>query len=325
MRQKICFTFLLLGFLVSPLQSQSKSEFRIVGYYYLHDLMSNPNKIPFKLNRLTHINLAFLAPDSSGKFNQDLSTIKPFIRRAHKDNVKVLFSIGGGESNPYYRTLLLDDRRPLLIRNLLSIVLEYNLDGIDVDIENSDLNDNYEAFVVELASALRLHQKLITAAVQFVPESVNRYSDKALEQFDFINIMSYDHIYRKPAVHSSIANSIADIEIYATGRRIPKEKLTLGVPFYGYLYGPDITGRPYRPSMNYKDIVSEYPHAATTDSVINMEGGNSVFYNGIPTIKQKTTLAKEKTSGIMIWQLGGDANGSKSLLKAIYDTAYKMK
>lgn len=137
--------------------------------------------------------------------------------------------------------------------------------------------------------------------------------------------MSYYHIYKRPASHSSMANTIADIEIYATGRRIPKEKLTLGVPFYGYLYGPDITGRPYRPSMNYKDIVSEFPQAASTDSVINMADGKSVFYNGIPTIKQKTTLAKEKVSGIMIWQLGGDASGSKSLLKAIFETAYKMK
>jgi GH18 family chitinase len=56
-----------------------------------------------------------------------------------------------------------------------------------------------------------------------------------------------------------------------------------------------------------------------------MPGGKSVFYNGIPTIKQKTTLAKEKASGIMIWQLGGDARGSKSLLNAIYKTAYKNK
>jgi chitinase len=327
MRQKIFFIILLLSFLVFPIKAQySKSDFRVVGYYYLRDLMARPNKIPFKLSRLTHVNLAFLAPDSLGNFTQDLSSLKHFIKMAHKNNVKVLFSIGGGDSNPNYSTLLLDDKRPVLVKNFLSLVLKYNLDGIDVDIENSDLDNNYEAFVVEMASALRLHQKLITAALQFIPESVNRYTDKALEQFDFINIMSYDHMSgKRPAPHSSYSNSAADIDIYAIGRKIPKEKLTLGVPFYGYLYGPDITGRPYRPSINYRDIVSEFPGAESTDSLKNMSGGKSVFYNGIPTIKQKTTLAKEKASGIMIWQLGGDAHGSKSLLKAIYETAYKMK
>jgi GH18 family chitinase len=45
----------------------------------------------------------------------------------------------------------------------------------------------------------------------------------------------------------------------------------------------------------------------------------------VPTIKQKTEFAKEKASGIMIWQLEGDARGSKSLLKAIHKTAYANK
>jgi GH18 family chitinase len=42
-----------------------------------------------------------------------------------------------------------------------------------------------------------------------------------------------------------------------------------------------------------------------------------LYYNGIPTIKMKTILAKEEASGIMIWQLSGDAPGSNSLLQAI--------
>jgi GH18 family chitinase len=118
---------------------------------------------------------------------------------------------------------------------------------------------------------------------------------------------------------------MADIEIYSTDRNIPKEKLTLGVPFYGYVYGPGITDKPYRPSMTYKEIVSQFHGSEFTDSLKNMPDGKSVFYNGIPTIKQKTVLAKEKASGIMIWQLAADARGSKSLLKAINETVYKRK
>jgi len=325
MRQKTFFFILLLSFLFFPMKAQqSKSDFKVVGYYYLRDIMAKPNKIPFKLNRLTHVNLAFLNPDSLGHFTEDFSFLKHFIKRAHQNNVKVLFSISG---NPYYRSLFQDDKRPILVQNFLSLVLKYNLDGIDVDLEGSDIDNNYEAFVVELASALKLHQKLITTALQFDPSSIKRYTDKALAQYDLINIMSYDHNEhnsdKRPGPHSSYANSVADIDIYATGRKISKEKLTLGVPFYGYVYGPDIKG--LRPSMTYKDIVAGLSGAEFTDSLKNMPGGKSVFYNGIPTIKQKTTLAKEKASGIMIWQLGGDACGSKSLLNAIYKTAYKNK
>jgi hypothetical protein len=48
-----------------------------------------------------------------------------------------------------------------------------------------------------------------------------------------------------------------------------------------------------------------------------MPGGKTLYYNGIPTIKMKTNLAIEEASGIMIWQLSGDAPGAKSLLQAI--------
>jgi chitinase len=53
----------------------------------------------------------------------------------------------------------------------------------------------------------------------------------------------------------------------------------------------------------------------------DLPGGQIIYYNGIPTIKQKTDLAKQEASGIMIWQLLGDAPGDKSLLNAIYQRA----
>ena len=46
-----------------------------------------------------------------------------------------------------------------------------------------------------------------------------------------------------------------------------------------------------------------------------------LYYNGIPTIKQKAALAKEKASGIMIWQVKGDARGKAPLLRALHEVA----
>jgi hypothetical protein len=48
--------------------------------------------------------------------------------------------------------------------------------------------------------------------------------------------------------------------------------------------------------------------------------GKIIYYNGIPTMKQKTNLANEFASGIMIWQVLGDAKGKKSLLRTIHKT-----
>src|SRR5205809_8118591 len=122
-------------------------------------MTTNSSNFPF--SKLTHINLYFLNPDSSGKFTQDLSALVPFIKAAHAENVKVLASIAGGGKHPYYAKLLKDNNRAMLINNLLTIVLQYNLDGIDVDIEGSDIDENYDNFAIELAGSLHEHKKLI--------------------------------------------------------------------------------------------------------------------------------------------------------------------
>jgi GH18 family chitinase len=301
----------------------TKSKFKIVGYYSLHSAMSADLKtVPF--DQLTHINLYFLNPDTLGSFTQDLSSLASFIKEAHRKKVKVLFSIAGGGKHEYYHNLLKDDKRSMLINNLVSETLKYNLDGVDVDIEGSDIDENYEKFVGELARSLRLHKKLVTAAIAVFYKDV--LTDAALAQFDFMNVMSYDHTGpwapQNPGPHSLYAHASADLEYFRIERKIPKEKLVLGVGFYGYGFGPELTSPPV--SMSFKEIIKTFPGAELTDQWY-MPGGMIIYYNGIATIQKKTKLAKEKASGVMIWQIQGDASGSKSLLKAINEVAYDKK
>jgi GH18 family chitinase len=204
----------------------------------------------------------------------------------------------------------------MFINNLVSLVIKYNLDGIDVDLEGGDIDTNYEMFAVDLAKALRFKNKIITAAIAIYYKDVLTY--KALAQYDFVTIMSYDRTGpwrpEKPGPHATYANALEDLEYFAVERLLPKEKIVLGVPFYGYGFGPELTSASI--SMNYGDIVTQFPGAELLDE-FTMPDGKILYYNGIPTIKQKTILAKEKAAGIMIWQLKGDASGEHSLLKAI--------
>ena len=233
-------------------------------------------------------------------------------------------SIAGGGKHPYYAKLLKDNKRAMLINNLLSIVLQFDLDGIDVDIEGSDIDENYDNFAIELAASLHQHKKLITAAIAVFYKG--DFTDKALAQYDFVNVMSYDHTGAwapgKPGPHSTYAQAVEDLAYFKIIRGIPKEKLTLGVPFYGYGFGPTLTTPGI--TMNYGEIVSQFPGAESADQ-LDMSGGKVLYYNGIPTIKMKTTLAKQEASGIMIWQLSGDAPGSKSLLQAIDEVVKENK
>ncbi len=321
--KRIPHSIFLAGVLFLSIQCQSqttKSTFRIVGYYSLKSAATaDLNSFPFK--ELTHVNLYFLNPDTLGNFNMNLSGLIPFIDSAHSHNVKVIPSIAGGSPHPYYHNLLKKKKRKKLVNDLLQIVLKYNFDGIDVDLEGSDIDENYENLAVDLARKFHRHKKLVTSAIAVFYK--DQLSDKALKQYDFVNVMSYDHTGPwapgKPGPHSTYEQAVEDLDYFITVRKIPQSKIGLGVPFYGYGFGLTLTSPPS--SLDYKEIVAEFPGAGLADSLI-MPGGAIMYYNGITTIRKKTDLAKEKASGIMIWQLSGDALADKSLLKVINEEAY---
>lgn len=323
-QKKYLLTVVVLIIFTCQSQAQKNtSKFKIVGYYSLKSaLNADLSTVPF--NKLTHINLFFLNPDTIGNFSQDLSAIVPFIKAAHANNVKVLPSIAGGGKHNFYHALLKDDKRNKFVQDLLQIVLTYDFDGIDVDIEGSDIDENYEKLAVELSKAFKPHKKLVTSAIAVFYKDV--LSDKALAQYDFMNIMSYDHTGpwtpSKPGPHSTYDHAVADLDYFYTVRKIPKTKMVLGVGFYGYGFGPTLTST--ASSMNFGDILTKFPGSENFDQ-LNMPDSSILYYNGIPTIRKKTALAKQMASGIMIWQILGDASGETSLLQAINDEAYKKK
>lgn len=328
MKIKFPLFFLSLLFLSLVAMSQKKKKdlpgsFKIVGYYFLNAAMRDTvhaDSTYMFLNKVTHLNIAFINPDSAGSFRQDLA-IDTLIKRAHQKNVKVLASIAGGGPHPYYSTLLKDDKREMFIKNLVQMTERYNLDGIDVDLEGNDIDNNYEKFVIGLTAALHPLRKIITAAIATTYKDL--LPDKALKQFDFVNVMSYDGTGpwrpQDPGDHSPYSMAVGDLDYWHNIRSIPKKKLVLGLPFYGYGFGK--VDSPVV-SMNYKQIVSLYPNSELSDT-LDLPGSVVMYFNNMATIKKKTELALQKGSGVMIWQLLGDAPGDKSLLNTIYQTVHE--
>ena len=298
----------------APGNDNKKEKFRVVGYFrYEGNLIEQARAISF--NKITHLNVAFINPDSNGTFmvNADLKKVAAI---AHRKGVQILASIGGGNPPAYLIKLINQANQGALIANLVELTTSNNLDGIDVDLEGSFVDENYESFVVKLAAALKAKKKLITAAVATAYK--DRYTDKALAQYDFINVMSYDKTgpwnLNNPGPHSPYSMAIEDLAYWNGTRMIAKEKLSLGVPFYGYGFGTNAPA-----SLAFKDIITAYPGSQNNDEVV-VNGGGTVYYNGIPTIKSKTELALDKAGGIMMWQLLQDASGPNSLLSTINST-----
>lgn len=266
------------------------------------------------LTKITHLNIAFVNPDSTGQFHTP-DDIKKVARLAHEKNVQVLLSIGGGSPPKYLLNFLVPDQQAAFITSLVTITTQNHLDGIDVDLEGAMIDQNYESFVTNLKLALQVKKKAMTAAI--ASYYAEQYTDNALQQFDFVNVMSYDKTGPwnpdKPGQHASYSLATDDVEYWSNVRHIAKEKLGLGLPFYGYGFGK---GAPE--DMSYGDIVTQYPGSENADQV-TVPGGGIIYYNGAATIKEKTKLALDSTGGIMIWQLLQDAKNKHSLLTLIYN------
>ncbi|MEC7876737.1 MAG: glycosyl hydrolase family 18 protein [Bacteroidota bacterium] len=294
---------------------------RVVGYLPTWRFALT-DKIDFC--KLTHINIAFGNPMVDGTIqlsNQSaISSLEQLINTAKSQNssIKFYISLAGGVlstqvADTWKNFLANSQDRPKLIDKIIEFVLENKLDGVDVDLEWTHVTNGYSDFVIELKQELSAHGKGMTAAFPS-EKKFSQISDQALAVFDFINIMAYDYTGSwdpsSPGQHSSYNHAQRGINYWKNIVGIPGEKLTLGVPFYGYDFQNSTTVN----SFTYGSMVASNIANSERDQV-----GNK-YYNGRPTIANKVELAAQKLSGIMIWELGQDSFTEYSLLETIHKT-----
>lgn len=304
-----------------PENSKTKTA-RVVGYLS-SDNFSKMNSIQFC--QLTHLNIAFANPDKNGNllFNGDIDSL---IKYAKSVNPKIIISISlaGGvisEEQASNWSFLIDkpENRPALIQNIVNFVELHQLDGVDVDLEWNAVTSGYSGFVIELKNSLADRKKLVTAALPNNSRFEN-ITQEALNAFDFINIMAYDSTGpwspNKPGQHSSFEFAKEGIDFWHKLQNVPSDKLTLGVPFYGYNFtNPDVT------SATYNEIIIAGIQFADQDEL------GKIYYNGKSTISKKVEFASQNTGGIMIWEIAQDSFGEYSLLDLIHKkyTSLKIK
>lgn len=304
-------------------QEQIES-FKVIGYIsarHDHLLASLEMKLPY----VTHINYAFANPteDGSGELQPfDREKFGKAVAIVKAANKKIFLSFGGwqGDDDGYdlaYEKIAADAAaKAIFINNIMQLVREYDLDGIDMDWEYPRVQyaDEYADFIEDLAKALQADQKLLTAAVIGTKTKVTdsgdgaAYLDRAVKAFDWLNLMAYDVT---PDDHSPYSAAQDSLDYWLGQRQLPANKAVLGLPMYA------------RPSWRtYSAVIADNPSLACVDSV-NFEGKTD-YYNGLPTIKKKTQLAvREKLAGVMVWELPQDASDANlSIMKAIVDAAF---
>jgi GH18 family chitinase len=282
-------------------------DFRIVGY--MPSWEGDPADIQYPA--LTHINYAVLEPTTEGGYEPVAKPEKlnELVALAHAHGVKVLASLGGS-TYAFEAVAAEAGIASVFIDNTLSLVADFQLDGIDIDWEfpGLDAADNYAALMHSLAERLHEAGKLLTAAVSADAAHGNAVRDSVIADVDFLNVMAYDDDYQQPGVsHSSYDFALAAMFYWLNQRDAPASKIVLGVPFYGRSL-KDLHSRAF------KSIFAGDADAPGKDV------SGEFSYNGFATLRDKTLrLAHNLGSGIMIWQIAQDAPGDKSLLNAIFD------
>lgn len=127
-----------------------------------------------------------------------------------------------------------------LARDLAAVVQEYDLDGINVDIENltPDDKDGFTELVRQIRAALP-EDKMVTVCVAANPEASESgwqgsYDYTALGEIaDYLFVMTYDEHSQGGAAGPVASLEFIEKSIQYALEHVEKDKIVLGIPFYG--------------------------------------------------------------------------------------------
>lgn len=279
--------------------AERQLSFSIVGYLPWYRLKTWAAAQASPLTDLVYFGVQ---PTTDGELPAeaiDRPTLETLQKLKRTANCRLHLCVGGGDRSAGFPVLVERGQlRRAFVRQLRDICRRGGFDGVDYDWE-------YPAGAAQLADYRRLieesrkglgDQRQITIA----QSPWRDFGRGVYEAVDRVHVMSYNH--KHP--HARLVDARTDVErMLQFG--CPREKLVLGVPFYGR----NQHGR----SRTYAELASSAAFAAGLDLV------DGFAFNSGATVQQKIRYArKEQLAGIMIWEVGQDATDpERSLLQAI--------
>ncbi|MBO5180235.1 MAG: S-layer homology domain-containing protein [Clostridia bacterium] len=271
-----------------------------------------------------------LYEDGSLKLNKVDTT---FVSKMHAKGVKVVPFLSNHWDRSKGRAALKNmDKLATQIANAIS---KYNLDGVNVDIEN--LNEADRDAYTKLVRLLREKlpaDKSISVAVAANPYGLNvgwqgSYDYKELGKYaDYLMIMAYDEHYESGPTGAVASIDFVERSIKYAISQVDKEKVVLGLPFYGRYWQDGYSYGGYGVSLTRVDkIIKTYTTKTTYDEraqavksvvkindwdtkpVINgrtlYSGTYTFWYENEKSIKAKLELVnKYEIKGTGSWSLG---------------------
>lgn len=163
---------------------------------------------------------------------------RDYVNYCHEQGVKVWGLFSNLENADVDSTYVLTHSsvRENLVNQVISKALQYNLDGVNVDLEalSHEVGDAYIQFIRELS--LKCDDNGLTLSVDnYVPSAYTEFYNRAEQACfaDYIIVMAYDEHYA-----GSDEGSVSSIGFVTNGARdtvaagVPAGQVVLGLPFY---------------------------------------------------------------------------------------------
>ncbi|WP_448576838.1 glycosyl hydrolase family 18 protein [Thermomicrobium sp.] len=214
-------------------------------------------------------------------------------------------------------------QRSAVIARLVRLVEERGYSGIHIDFEAVNASDapHLTAFMRELAAQLRPRGKLVTQAVVARTSDTpttwgGAYDYPALAEVnDYIIVMAYDFHYAGGSPGPVAPYTWVQRVVSYLTTRVPREKLILGIPLYGYDW--NVTAGPPARSVRY-DQVRELlgrPGASSGYDETEKEAWirytddqgqqHEVWHADARSVAARVDLALDRgLAGVALWRLG---------------------
>lgn len=214
--------------------------------------------------------------------------------------------------------------RQNLVTQLIAQAIQYDLDGINVDIEAlpGEAGDGFIEFVRELSIMCR-RNNIILSVDNYVPMAYNQNYNRKEQGIvaDYVIIMGYDEHF----AGSEEAGSVASIDYVRNGiektlEEVPAEKVINAVPFYTRLWLTNNDGELSSSAVGMSsasktlannNVTPEWDeetgqyYGAFEDS----DGFYQIWLEEERSIEEKAKLIKEYgLAGIAAWRLGYEKN-----------------
>jgi spore germination protein YaaH len=338
-RNKIINTFLALAFFVLILPSlthAAKPDYIRLFYY-----QGGANA---RQSFYTNVNSIDVLAPQVYKFGNDgklIGKLDAEILKFAKDrNVKVMPLVTNDAfTQKSYKTILDDQSKQAdAIKSLIDEAIRNEYWGWQIDFEQMDISykDKFSKFVERAYGEMQKNDLVFSVAViakisdkpsdypkNLWQKLIGAYDYAAIaSSTDFVSLMSYDDPYSKgPVAQYSWLEKVLDYSL----DRIPNEKLSLGIPFYYWLWD-DARGKRIEIGGNkgIQDAFSKHyittrystKHQAPYLTWWSYSKSYTLWYENARSVAKKIELVKKNDlHGFSAWALGLELASVYSVMK----------